>query len=75
MPADALGRPAGNMKMEDQPEKDNDEQLRARRQSKRPKKSRKQRRARENEGTQMTIFTEPHSGRRRAGPPEEDNKI
>ena len=27
------------------------------------------------EGAQMTIFTEPHTGRRGAGPPDEDNRI
>ena len=38
-------------------------------------KSGKQRRAREKEGTQMTIFPEPHPGRRRAGPPDEEAGI
>ena len=45
--------------MDDQPRKDNDKQIRARRPSKRPKKSGKQRRAREKEGTQMTNFRSP----------------
>ena len=70
-----LARPDENMKMDDQPEKNNDGQERARRQSKRPKKSKKLRRARENEGTQRTILTEPHPGRRRAEPPDEDHEI
>ena len=61
--------------MNGQPENGNYEQYRARRESKRPKKSGKQRRARENEGTQRTIFTEPHPGRRRAEPPDEDHEI
>ena len=61
--------------MDGQPENDNNEHERARRQSKRPKKSGKQRSAREKEGTQMTIFTEPHPGRRRAEPPNEDHEI
>ena len=47
------------MKTDGQPRKDNDEQKHARRPSKRPKKSGKQRRAREKVGTQMTIFPEP----------------
>ena len=47
------------MKMDGQPRKDNDEQKHARRPSKRPKKSGKERRAREEVGTQMTIFPEP----------------
>ena len=63
------------MKTDGQPENDNNEHERARRQSKRPKKSGKQRSAREKEGTQMTIFTEPHPGRQGAGPPDEDNRI
>ena len=63
------------MKMDGQPENDNYEQERARRPSKRPKKSGKQRRARENEGTQMTIFPGGHPGRRRAGPPDEEARI
>jgi len=63
------------MKMDGQPRKDNDEQTRARRPSKRPKKMGKQRRALEKEGTQMTIFPEPHPGRRRAGPPDEEARI
>ena len=45
--------------MDGQPRKDNDEQIRARRPSKRPKKIGKQRRAREKEGTQMTNFRSP----------------
>ena len=61
--------------MDGQPRKDNDEQTRARRPSKRPKKMGKQRRALEKEGTQMTIFPEPHPGRRRAGPPDEEARI
>ena len=67
--------PEANRKMDDQPRKDNDEQTRARRPSKRPKKMGKQRRALEKEGTQMTIFPEPHPGRRRAGPPDEEARI
>ena len=63
------------MKMDGQPENDNYEQERARQPSKRPKKSGKQRRAREKEGTQMTIFPEPPPGRRRAGPPDEEDRI
>ena len=61
--------------MDGQPENDNYEQKRARRPSKRPKKSGKQRRAREKEGTQMTIFPEPHPGRLRAEPPDEEARI
>ena len=40
-----------------------------------PKKSRKQGGAREKDGTQIAFFTEPHPGRRRAGPPDDDNGI
>ena len=55
------------MKMDGQPRKDNDEQKHARRPSKRPKKSGKQRRAREKVGTQMTIVPEPPPPRPPAG--------
>ena len=65
--------------MDDQPENDKYEQYleqySARRESKLPKKSRKQGSAREKDGTQMTTCTEPHPGRRGAGPPDEDNRI
>ena len=74
-PSACLAGPEENMKMDGQPRKDNDEQTRARRPSKRPKKMGKQRRALEKEGTQMTIFPEPHPGRRRAGPPDEEARI
>ena len=58
-PSACWAGPEENMKMDGQPRKDNDEQKHARRPSKRPKKSGKQRRAREKVGTQMTIFPEP----------------
>ena len=74
-PSASWAGPEENMKMDGQPENDNYEQERARRPSKRPKKMGKQRRAQEKEGTQMTIFPEPHSGRRRAGPPDEEDRI
>ena len=65
--------------MDDQPENDKYEQYleqySARRESKLPKKSGKQGSAREKDGTQMTFFTEPHPGRRRAGPPDEEARI
>ena len=61
--------------MDDQPENDKYEQYCARRESKLPKKSRKQGSAREKDGTQIAFFTEPHPGRRRAGPPDDDNRI
>ena len=41
--------------------------------SKSPKKSGKQGSAREKDGTQIAFFTEPHPGRRRAGPPDDDD--
>ena len=63
------------MKMDDQPENYNYERQRARRGSMSPKKSRKQGGAREKDGTQIAFFTEPHPGRRRAEPPDEDHKI
>ena len=63
------------MKMDGRPENDNYEQKRARRPSKRPKKSGKQRRAREKVGTQMTNFPDTHPGRRRAGPPDEEARV
>ena len=37
-----------------------------------PKKSRKQGGAREKDGTQIAFFTEPHPGRRRAGPLDDE---
>ena len=58
-PSACWAGPEENMKMDGQPRKDNDEQKHARRPSKRPKKSGKQRRAREKVGTQMTISPEP----------------
>ena len=61
--------------MNGQPENDKYEQYCARRESKLPKKSGKQGSAREKDGTQMTTCTEPHPGRRGAGPPDEDNRI
>ena len=61
--------------MDGQPENDNYEQYSARQESKFPKKSGKQGSAREKDGTQMTTCTEPHPGRRRAGPPDDDNGI
>ena len=74
-PSACWAGPEENMKMDGQPRKDNDEHKHARRPSKRPKKSGKQRRAREKVGTQMTIFPEPPPGRRRAGPPDEEDRI
>ena len=61
--------------MNGQPENDKYEQYCARRESKLPKKSGKQGSAREKDGTQMTTCTEPHPGRRGAGPPDDDNRI
>ena len=57
--------------MDGQPRKDNDEQIRARRPSKRPKKIGKQRRAREKQGTQMTNFRSPTPA---AGGPDRQTK-
>ena len=71
-----LARPDENMKMDDQPEKKTmtDNNARDDRASV-LRKAKKLRRARENEGTQRTSFTEPHPGRRRAEPPDEDHEI
>jgi len=63
------------MKKDDQPENYNYERYCARRVSMSPKKSRKQGSAREKDGTQIAFFTEPHPGRRRAGPLDDDNRI
>ena len=57
--------------MDGQPRKDNDEQTRARRPSKRPKKIGKQRRAREKQGTQITNFRSPTPA---AGGPDRQTK-
>ena len=57
--------------MDGQPRKDNNEQTRARRPSKRPKKIGKQRRAREKQGTQMTNFRSPTPA---AGGPDRQTK-
>ena len=73
-PSACWAGPEENMKMDGQPEK-GQLQKRARRPSKRPEKSGKQRRAREKEGTQVTILPEPHPGYRRAGPPDEEDRI
>ena len=67
--------PRWTMKKDDQPENYNYERYCAQRVSMPPKKSGKKGSAREKDGTQITFFTEPHPGRRRAGPPDDDSGI
>ena len=63
------------MKKDGQPENYNYERYCAQRVSMPPKKSGKKGSAREKDGTQITFFTEPHPGLRRAGPPYDDSGI